>query len=155
MEAPRFHRLFLPASLQYLDVLARGDRTPFDLRPDRPIPFPCPVWIPNGVIQIAQHGSVILRNSTIGVDDRFPLRVWWNNNPGYGQLACRLAGRPQNRLKLARVRFQGVVTAPVLMAWNMCLSGYPSDFDLKIGILLECGFPFVDAAHIGEARAFA
>ncbi len=39
---------------------------------------------PNGVIQIAQHGPVTLRNSTIGVDNRFPLRVWWNNNPGYG-----------------------------------------------------------------------
>jgi hypothetical protein len=59
---------------------------------DRPVPasagssypFSVPGLDPNGVIQIAQHGPVTLRNSTIGVDGRFPLRVWWNNNPGYG-----------------------------------------------------------------------
>jgi hypothetical protein len=57
---------------------------------DRSVPasteaaFSIPALDPNGVIQIAQHGPVTLRNSTIGVNDRFPLRIWWNNNPAYG-----------------------------------------------------------------------
>jgi hypothetical protein len=59
---------------------------------DRPVPssagleysFSVPGIDPNGVIQIAQHGPVTVRNSTIGVDNRWPLRVWWNNNTGYG-----------------------------------------------------------------------
>jgi len=56
---------------------------------DRGVPagtyeFAVPGIDPNGVIQVAQHGPVTLRNSTIGSDNSFPLRVWWNNNPGYG-----------------------------------------------------------------------
>src|ERR1022692_301609 len=34
-------------------------------------------------------------------------------------------------------------------------SGYPSDLDLKIGIVLGRGLLLVDAAHVGETRAFA
>jgi hypothetical protein len=67
-------------------------RAPKHLTVDRPVAksegkpyvFSVPGLDPDGVIQIAQHGPVTLRNSTIGVDNRFPLRVWWNNNPGYG-----------------------------------------------------------------------